>query len=81
MKINFCDRFIVVVEPNDTSTLDDIMWETNMGGLERWFRGSRPMSAEREGVTIYANPNALKNATKDAEFRLARRDRNKAAAR
>jgi hypothetical protein len=75
MKIAKNDKFWVVSDPTSVSTLDDILFETTLTGLENQIIGAMRlgyrMTDSDKNMVIYSD--GIK-ARKDAESRLTARD-------
>lgn len=69
MRINKTDRFWVVTDASPVSELGDILFETDLGGLERQFKGGlRVIKRIVSESTSYIYGKALSEHLKDLVF-------------
>ncbi len=69
-------KFWVVRDPNDISTLGDIVWETDVNGFARYVLGTGLSQFEHERHTMFAS---RADAEKEAQARMKKREQTKKA--
>ena len=72
MKITVDDKFWVVTNPNEASVIEDVLFQTDLKGLENQIVGANRGGYNMTdiGMTIYSDEGP---ARQDAEKRLAAR--------